>query len=112
MAKHVELKPDVKQKPKKRWVASVSAWAWTTVAVMLVFEALIANNQATNGQQLASLQEEQSQLSLQIDELERQVSATGSLQNVRQRATDQLGLMPVDKNIMYISLPEPMGAQP
>lgn len=100
-----DSKTDLKVKPKRRSWGRLGLWLWTAVVVLVVFEAMVANNQATNGQQLADLQEKQSNLSLQVSDLERQVAVTGSLQNIRQKATDQLGLQPVQKNVLYLNWP-------
>lgn len=109
MPKHIDTKPEIVTKPKskRRWLGGVRVWVWGAVVVLVIFEALITNNQATNGQQLADLEQKQSELSLQVSELDRQIAITGSLQNIRQRATDQLGLQPVDKNVLYVSWPTP-----
>ena len=107
MAKHVDVKPDKKQPTRKsrwRWLTSVSVWIWTAVVVLAVFEALIANNQALNGQRLAELEKEKTQLSVSVDELESQLAQTGSLQSIRERAAEQLGMEPVSENVWYLSL--------
>jgi hypothetical protein len=110
MAKQMgnKLKPEAKSSSKRSWVTNVTVWAWTGVFVLAVFEALIANNQASSGQRSAALQQQQADLSDQIDNLERRIAETGSLQNIRQRATDQLGLQPVDKNVIYLAWPTPL----
>lgn len=77
-------------------------WLWTAVGVLLIFEAVIANNQATNGQEMATLQDEQTKLTLQVDDLERQVANSGALQTIQRRAIDDLKLAPVDKNVLYM----------
>ena len=111
--KKIEPKIEPKPKPRHRKSAwrGVTTWIWLAVVVMLVFEALIANSQATSGQQLSNLQDEQSSLSVQIDQLERQVAQAGSLQNVKQQATDKLGMQPVSKNILYMTWPTPEKGQ-
>ncbi len=103
MKKKSDAKHD--KRGRSRWGGMV-VWAWLAVIGMMIGEAWVANSQATNGQQIAELQDEQSRLSIQVSQLERQVATAGSLQTVTQRAADQLGLAPITTNILYLDLPE------
>ena len=114
MTKKAEQKTDPRTKIKYHWSHGLVKWLWLGVVVMVVFEALIANGQAASGRQLADLQDKQDGLSTQVDQLERQVAANGSLQKIRQQAIDQFGMQPVDKNVLYLPLlsPTPTGVAP
>lgn len=95
----------VKSKSKRARLGGLKTWVWLAVVILVLFEAMINNNQATNGQHLADLQDQQVHLSTEVDELQRQVAATGSLQSIRQRATEQLGLQEINKNVLYVTWP-------
>jgi hypothetical protein len=113
LPKKNEPKLEAKSKsPKRHWLNGLNKWLWGGVVVLVIFEALITNNQASGGQQLAALQNQQTSLSTEVDQLDRQVTTAGSLQLVRQQAMDKLGLQPVDKNVLYLHLLAPIGATP
>lgn len=107
-----KIEPNPKPKRRKSVWPRLTGWIWLAVVILVVFEALIANSQATIGQQLSSLQDEQSSLSAEIDQLDRQVAEAGSLQNITQQATGKLGMQPVDKNVLYMAWPTPTKEQP
>ena len=70
-----------KTKPKvSGWRKKLTVISWMAVIVMAAFEALITNSQATNGHELADLQNRQATLTTQIGSLQQQIATTGSLQ--------------------------------
>lgn len=104
-----KVEPTTKPVPKTRpRLGGLKTWVWLAVVVLVLFEALINNNQVTGGQHLAELQRQQTQLAAEVSGLERQVASTGSLQAIRQRATEQLGLQEVNKNVLYVAWPTPV----
>ncbi len=78
-----------------------------TIAILIVFEALVTNAKASNGSKLAQLQAEHQSLNAEVLSLELEISSYASLSHIKSYATQDLGMKPVDKNILYLPLSEP-----
>lgn len=88
-------------KSKRTFGIHVNRTMLVTLVVLAVFAVLITSNQATNGSQLASLQQERDQLQQDIARLQRQTAQASSLTYIRQYATEKMGMVTVDKNVLY-----------
>lgn len=77
-----------------------------TVALLVVFEALVTNAKASNGSRLAELQAEYESLNAEVTSLELEVATYASLSYIKSNASEDLGMKPVDKNILYLPLVE------
>lgn len=77
-----------------------------TVAMLIVFEALVTNAKASNGSRLAELQSEYDALNAEVSSMELEVASFASLAKIKSLATEDLGMKPVDKNVLYLPLVE------
>jgi cell division protein FtsB len=98
------LKPS--RVPKRTLVKSINTWMLLLAGILIAFQALIANDQVSNGRRLSQLQQERDVLRQEVDSLQHQADAVSSLSYIRQYAQERLGLEPIQKNIRYIQ-PEP-----
>ena len=77
-----------------------------TVAILIVFEALVTNAKASNGSRLAELQLEYEELNAEVSSLELEVATYASLSHIKSNATEELGMKPIEKNVLYLPLLE------
>jgi cell division protein FtsL len=77
-----------------------------TVAILIIFEALVTNAKASNGSKLAELQAEYETLNSDVSSLELEVASYASLTYIKHNATEDLGMKTVEKNVLYLPLEE------
>ena len=94
VAQKVHIKPPLMRR--------LSVWLLVMGVLMALTEAVISNAQVSNGARLAALQLEQGQLTLDKDDVERQIFSAGSLATIRQQAVDKMGMEPVGKRLIYL----------
>src|SRR5690606_37441789 len=73
-----------------------------SVVMLFIFEALITNAKASNGSKLVELQEQYDALQLEVTSMELEIARYASLARIKNYATEELDMKPVESNVMYM----------
>lgn len=80
------------------------------IAILVIAETVLTNNQVALGGQSNALQQQKAQLADQVSQLSTEVSRYKSLKYINERATKHLNMEPLQKNLWYLS--EPLESKP
>lgn len=104
MTQSAKAKLRLNQKPASKLLL-LNCVLIVAVASMAVVDTLITNAQVAVGAQANSLFQQRQELANQVSQLRWQAAQNKSLQSIQDQATSQLGMEPINKNLLYLQSP-------
>lgn len=105
MAKFSFSKSNSKREPKSP-LGRLNKLLLFSVAILIIFEALITNAKASNGSKLADLQVKYEALNAEVASIELEVASYSSLSHIKHYASEDLQMETIEKNVLYLPFVE------